>query len=68
MGRPVEVAGHPFKVLAWLANELIAQGRFLRAGDVVTTGVVTPFVYLEPGQTARADFGVPGRIGVAFTA
>ena len=67
-GTGANALGHPFNVLAWLANELIAQGRLLRAGDLVTTGVVTPFVYLEPGQTARADFGVLGSISVTLSA
>ena len=67
-GAGANALGHPFNVLAWLANELIAQGRFLRAGDLVTTGVVTPFVYLESGQAARADFGAFGQISVALSA
>lgn len=66
-GTGANALGHPFNVLAWLANELIAHGRFLRAGDLVTTGVVTPFVYLKPGQTARADFGLFGSVSVAFS-
>ena len=67
-GTGANALGHPFNVLAWLANELIIQGRFLRAGDLITTGVVTPFVYLESGQTARADFGAFGQISVMLTA
>lgn len=67
-GTGANALGHPFNVLAWLANELIVQGRFLRAGDLITTGVVTPFVYLESGQTARADFGAFGQISMTFSA
>ena len=33
------------------------QRRWL-AGEVVTTGVVTDIAYLEPGDRARADFGL----------
>ncbi len=65
-GTGANALGHPFNVLAWLANELIAKGRCLRAGELITTGVVTPFVYLEAGQTARADFGVLGSISVTL--
>ena len=59
--------GHPFDVLAWLANTLVSQGDFLRAGELVTTGVVTPFVYLERGQTATADFGSLGTLAISFS-
>jgi 2-oxo-3-hexenedioate decarboxylase/2-keto-4-pentenoate hydratase len=37
-GRGSDVLGHPFEPLAWLANHLIAQGDFLKAGDLVMTG------------------------------
>lgn len=67
-GSGANALGHPFSVLAWLANELVAQGWFLRAGDLVTTGVVAPFVHLEPRQTARADFGSLGQVSVVLTA
>ncbi len=58
--------GHPFNVLAWLAGALAQHGETLRAGDLVTTGVVTPFIYLEAGQTAQADFGLLGSVAVRF--
>lgn len=67
-GSGARALGHPYAVLAWLANTLAAKGGNLRAGEVVTTGVVTPFVYLEEGQTARADFGSLGCLTVTFEA
>ncbi len=37
-GKGADVLGHPFEPLSWLANHLIAQGDFLKAGDFVMTG------------------------------
>ena len=59
--------GHPLLALAWLATELARQGRGLQAGEVVTTGVVTPFKLLAAGQRAEAQFGPFGSCQVEFT-
>ena len=58
--------GDPLIALAWLANHLSRRGRGLEAGQVVTTGVVTPFVELEADDSAVADFGSLGEVRVAF--
>ena len=42
-------------------------GRGLLAGDLVTTGVVTPIIYAEPGEEVRADFGALGEARLRFT-
>ena len=60
--------GGPLRALAWQANDLIARGRLLKAGQVVSTGVVTDFLELQAGDQAEADFGPLGRVQVAFTA
>jgi len=54
--------GHPLDALAWLASQAVASGRGLRAGDLVTTGVVTPFILAGPGDSLLADFGVLGQV------
>lgn len=58
--------GDPRAALAWLANHLSKRGRGLEAGAVVTTGVVTPFVELEAGDSAVADFGPLGQVQLTF--
>ncbi len=57
-GHGRDVLGHPFAPLAWLANHLAAQGRHLRAGDIVMTGslVTTRF----PTSTEAYSFEVEG--------
>lgn len=59
--------GGPMNALAWLANHRATRGLGLAAGQVVTTGVVTPFVELEAGEEAVADFGPLGQARLGFT-
>lgn len=64
--------GGPLTALTWLANKLatapdrIAGSPGLRAGEVVTTGVVTDFKLLDAGDDAIADFGPLGQVRVHF--
>ena len=58
--------GGPLRALAWQANDLIARGQALKAGQVVSTGVVTDFLELGASDRASADFGPLGRVQVAF--
>lgn len=66
-GRGANVDGGPFGSTAWLANDLARNGRGLRAGEVVTTGTVTPLVAIDGAGQAVADFGPLGRVEVALT-
>jgi 2-keto-4-pentenoate hydratase len=49
-------AGHPRRLLAWLANHCARRGRGLAAGDIVTTGTHTGLVFAAPGATATVRF------------
>lgn len=44
--------------LVWLANHLARRGVGLRAGDVVTTGSITPTRFPHEAETCR--WGVEG--------
>jgi 2-keto-4-pentenoate hydratase len=61
------VLGHPLAALAWVATELARQGRGLQAGEVITTGVVTPFRLVAAGQRVEAQFGPFGFCRLEFT-
>ncbi len=63
-GNAGNVDGGPFEVLAWLANHLNSRGRMLRAGEVVTTGVMTSIYNGNQGQTLSADYGPFGTIKI----
>ena len=59
--------GHPLAALAWLANALSAQGRTLRAGDIVTTGLVTDGVHeAVSGDRLLAEFDGIGQVELRF--
>jgi 2-keto-4-pentenoate hydratase len=49
-------AGHPKRLLAWLANHAAKRGRMLKAGDFVTTGTHTGLVIAPPGVPVVARF------------
>ena len=51
-GRGGDAMGHPFEVLAWLANMLAERDKPLERGMVVMTGSVVTTKHLEPGQSA----------------
>ncbi|MFT5175893.1 MAG: 2-keto-4-pentenoate hydratase [Gammaproteobacteria bacterium] len=60
--------GHPLNALAWLANALPIHDLDLRAGDFITTGLVTDGIYHAlPGDHLIGDFGALGQVAVTFT-
>lgn len=65
-GTGANVLGHPFNVLDWLVNHLSGRGITLKAGEIVSTGTCTGFLYIKRGQRAEADFGALGKIEVTF--
>ena len=61
-GSGANALGDPRIALAWIANELVAYGPGLAAGDIVTTGTcVVPFA-VDSGDRIAADFGAFGRV------
>ena len=73
-GRGADALGHPLDALAWLADfgvladPVTGVCRGLRAGDLISTGLVTPFAYAEAGTRLRAEFGPLGAVELAFSA
>jgi 2-keto-4-pentenoate hydratase len=65
-GSGAAVLGHPLNSLVWLANTLCEQGKALKAGDLVSTGVCTDIYLAEPGDHIVADFGKLGTAEVSF--
>jgi 2-keto-4-pentenoate hydratase len=49
-------AGHPKRLLAWLANHAASRGRPLRQGDIVTTGSHTGVTVAPAGARVVARF------------
>ena len=65
-GIGANVLGDPRLALAWLVNELSALNLTLHAGQVVTTGTCLVPLPISPGDHVTCDFGVLGKVRVAF--
>jgi 2-keto-4-pentenoate hydratase len=65
-GTGADVLGHPHNALAWLANHLAAQGKALRAGEIVLTGSLVQTVWLKAGDTAVMELSGLGSVAVEF--
>jgi 2-oxo-3-hexenedioate decarboxylase len=59
------VMGHPAASVAWLANQLAAQGEGLKAGQVIFSGGVTAPVPVVAGGSVTFEFAGLGSIEVA---
>jgi 2-oxo-3-hexenedioate decarboxylase len=59
------VMGHPAASVAWLANQLAAEGEGLRAGQLVFSGGVTAPVPVKAGGSVTFEFDGLGSIEVA---
>ena len=63
-GLGANALGGPELALTWLANDLIAKGLFLRARDVVTTGVITEVFDTKLGDFVEATYDIIGKVTV----
>jgi 2-keto-4-pentenoate hydratase len=66
-GTGADVLGHPHRALAWLANHLAADGKGLRAGQIVLTGSLVKTIWLNAGDRVMMDLSGLGSVGVAFS-
>ena len=61
-GCGVEALGNPVDVVAWLANKLARSDRMLKQGDIVSTGSLTSFIHVQPGDLVDVSFSSLGNI------
>ena len=66
-GKGANALGHPLNSVAWLANDLASLGRELKAGEVVSTGVLTGLIYANAGDHIVADYGQFGKMELTFS-
>jgi 2-keto-4-pentenoate hydratase len=59
-------AGHPKRLLGWLANHAASRGKPLCAGNIVTTGSHTGFTIAPPGSRVVARFEGLGEAALEF--
>jgi 2-keto-4-pentenoate hydratase len=65
-GTGADVLGHPHNALAWLANHLAADGKTLRAGEIVLTGSLVKTVWLNAGDKVVMELSGLGKVEAAF--
>ena len=65
-GTGADVLGHPHHALAWLANRLAADGKSLRAGEIVLTGSLVKTAWLKAGDSVMMELEGLGNVSVAF--
>ena len=63
-GKGAMVDGGAFHAAAWLANTLLRMGRFLKAGDYISTGSTTIPQPLFAGQKVVAQFNSMGTVAL----
>jgi len=61
-GTGAATLGDPLTATAWLARTLIGLGLSLRAGHIILSGALGPFVPLEPGQRTVAEIDPIGSV------
>ena len=66
-GSATDVLGHPHNALAWLANHLAADGKSLRAGQLVLTGSLVKTVWLNAGDEVVMELEGLGRVSATFS-
>jgi 2-oxo-3-hexenedioate decarboxylase/2-keto-4-pentenoate hydratase len=66
-GTGADVLGHPHNALAWLANHLAADGKGLRAGEIVLTGSLVKTVWLNAGDSVVMRLKGLGKVSATFS-
>jgi 2-keto-4-pentenoate hydratase len=65
-GTGKDVLGHPHNALAWLANQLAAEGKGLHAGQLVMTGSLVKTVWLKAGDRVTMELEGLGKVEATF--
>jgi len=58
----VEALGNPLNVVAWLANKLSEFDRKIQTGEIIMTGSLTRFFFVEPGDVLDVSYSNLGSI------
>lgn len=67
VGRGADSMGHPFAVVAWVANHLARRGRGLRQGDIVICGSLVTSKFPRQGDALRFEAGALGSVELTVT-
>ena len=65
-GKGNDLLGDPLIGLAWLANNCLSCGTYLRAGDVVLLGSLVQTQWVAPGDVVEVHNDTFGDVGASF--
>ena len=66
-GRGSAAMGSPATCIAWLANAMARYGVSLRAGDILLSGSLVPFLPAKPGMALQVEIGGIGEASLCFS-
>ena len=67
-GRGSNVLNDPLNSICWLANKLIGRGKFIKAGEIITTGnTLDKPIFAEPNTLISANFEGLGDIKMKYS-
>jgi len=65
-GLAADCMGNPLHALIWLSNRLIAQGDYLKTGQIIMTGGLTKAQAIHKGDLFKAEFKNLGDVQIKF--
>ena len=65
-GTGANVLGDPLAAFVWLVNAVTRDGKTITAGHIQNTGTATDIIWAKPGDVAKAEYGLVGRIDLTL--
>lgn len=69
-GKIAQTLGDPLEIVAFARDAVLVSGGRMKAGDLISLGVITPARPPQPGETLRVDYqvfdGPPTSVSVTF--
>ena len=67
-GRGSNVLNDPLNSICWLANKLIDKGKFIKSGEIITTGnTLDKAIFAEPNTLISANFEGLGTVKMQYS-
>ncbi|MBH88416.1 MAG: hypothetical protein CMJ12_04560 [Pelagibacterales bacterium] len=67
-GRGSNVLNDPLNSVCWLANKLIDRGKFIKSGEIITTGnTLDKAIFAEPNTLISANFEGMGTVKMRYS-
>ena len=67
-GKGSNVLNDPLNSICWLANKLISRGKFIKSGDIITTGnTLDKPIFAEPNTLISVNFDGLGQVKMQYS-